>query len=92
MYENIQSFSPDDDYNEVIKVPSNVNLVTKETEIVAEDDQIFLVKLRTQLNQQAPTNSGTVSPPWSMITFRLVCSAKHDDTIQTCDYLVYRQG
>lgn len=61
LYENIQSFSPDDDFSEVIKVPSNVNLATKEPEIVAEDDQIFLVKLRTQLNQQVPTNSSTVS-------------------------------
>lgn len=34
--------------------------VTKGQEIVAEDDQIFLIKLRTQLNQQVPASS-TVS-------------------------------
>lgn len=33
----------------------------KEQEIVAEDDQIFLIKLKTQLSQQVPSNSNTVS-------------------------------
>ncbi|XP_046914527.2 dynein light intermediate chain isoform X2 [Dermatophagoides farinae] len=56
LYDNIQSFSPDDNYNDVIMPPHNVNPTMKEPEIVSEDDQIFLMKLRTQLNQQVPSN------------------------------------
>ncbi|OTF70502.1 hypothetical protein BLA29_013194, partial [Euroglyphus maynei] len=39
--------------------PHNVNPTMKEPEIVSEDDQIFLMKLRTQLNQQVPSNINT---------------------------------
>ena len=55
LYENIQSFTPEDNYNDIITVPPSVSIFkTQEPEIVPEDDQIFLVKLKTQLNQQAP--------------------------------------
>jgi len=59
LYENIQSFSPDDNYNDIITASLNTNPTQKEQEIVAEDDQIFLIKLRTQLTQQVPTNANT---------------------------------
>jgi dynein light intermediate chain 1 len=54
LYENIQSVSPDDNYNDVIIRPVSSKPLQKEAEITAEDDQVFLLKMQSQLNQQVP--------------------------------------
>ena len=80
LYENIQSVSPDDDYNDVIVGPvsSKVSLnsvllllyfnyyfiekpLQKEVEITSEDDQVFLLKMQSQLNQQTPPGTNPVN-------------------------------
>jgi len=55
LYENIQSFKPDDDYNEVIKPPLSRKVNQKENEINCEEDQIFLLKIQSMLNQNVPS-------------------------------------
>ncbi|XP_054164330.1 cytoplasmic dynein 1 light intermediate chain 2-like [Oppia nitens] len=60
LYENIQSVSPDDDYNEVIGSPIVNKPLQKEVETTAEDDQVFLLKMQSQLNQQMPVGA---TPP-----------------------------
>lgn len=55
LYENIQSFKPDDDYNDVIKPPLSRKVNQKENEINCEEDQIFLLKIQSMLNQNVPS-------------------------------------
>lgn len=55
LYENIQSFKPDDNYNEVIKKPLSRKVNPKENEINCEEDQIFLLKIQSMLNQNVPS-------------------------------------
>ncbi|UXI18744.1 hypothetical protein NH340_JMT04687 [Sarcoptes scabiei] len=58
LHDNIQTFSIDSPYNDVIMCPPFVNTVVKEPESIAEDDQVFLMKLRTQI-QQPSSNANT---------------------------------
>lgn len=53
--QNIQSFKPDDNYNDVIKKPLSRKVNQKENEINCEDDQIFLLKIQSMLNQNVPS-------------------------------------
>lgn len=55
LYENIQSFKPDDNYNDVIKKPLSRKMNQKENEINCEEDQIFLLKIQSMLNQNVPS-------------------------------------
>lgn len=61
LYENITNVSPDDPFNEVIMKPGTIKtgIGFKEEEVVAEDDQSFLSKMHSQLNQNVP-NSASV--------------------------------
>ena len=68
LYENITSVSPDDPFNEVIMKPGTMKtgIGFKEEEVTAEDDQSFLSKMHSQLNQNVPNSTsvatGTQSP------------------------------
>lgn len=55
LYENIQSFKPDDNYNEVIKKPLSRKVNQKVNEINCEEDQIFLLKIQSMLSQNVPS-------------------------------------
>ena len=55
LYENIQSFKPDDNFNEVLKKPLSRKVNQKENEINCEEDQIFLLKIQSMLNQNTPS-------------------------------------
>ena len=55
LYENILSFKPDDNYNDVIKKPLSRKVNPKENEINCEEDQIFLLKIQSMLNQNVPS-------------------------------------
>lgn len=62
LYENIQSCRPDDAYNNVILKPESRQQLQKDSELVAEDDQVFLLKMQAQLNQNVPSTV-TSTPP-----------------------------
>ncbi|XP_058804730.1 cytoplasmic dynein 1 light intermediate chain 1 isoform X2 [Phymastichus coffea] len=50
LYENLQSMKPDDYYRDVIvQPPSHRKGVTKQTEVVAEDEQVFLARQQEAL-------------------------------------------
>ena len=62
LYENIQTCHPDDTYNNVILKPESRQQLQKDSEVVAEDDQLFLLKMQAQLNQNVPS-AITSTPP-----------------------------
>ncbi|XP_074603088.1 dynein light intermediate chain [Brevipalpus obovatus] len=51
LYENIQSCSPDANYSDIITKPENRQPLSKDVELTAEEDQVFLSKMQIQLNQ-----------------------------------------
>lgn len=63
LYENIQSCSPDDEFNEVITKPVHRKPHAKDVEVVAEDDQTFLTKMQAQLNQNIPAPGASPQAP-----------------------------
>jgi dynein light intermediate chain 1 len=54
LYENIQSFRPDDLYEEVIRRPPSRQPLQKDAEISCEEDQMFLLKMQSMLTQNSP--------------------------------------
>lgn len=56
LYENIQSFRPDDIYEDVIRPPPSRKPLQKDTEINCEEDQVFLLKMQSMLNQSNPSS------------------------------------
>ncbi|KAK7789725.1 hypothetical protein R5R35_007293 [Gryllus longicercus] len=54
LYENMQSMKPDDYYRDVIVQPITRKPVTRESETQAEDEQAFLAKQQTNLQQGSP--------------------------------------
>lgn len=62
MYENIQSCSPDDDYSERISKPESRQTLQKDIEVIAEDNQVFLLKMHNQLTQNVPVQVSATSP------------------------------
>lgn len=63
LYENITNVSPGAPFNEVIIKPGTIKtgIGFKEEEISAEDDQSFLTKMQSQLNQNAPNSGSAVA-------------------------------
>lgn len=64
LYENIQSMSPDDAFTDIIVKHTPQNSSVKDTEVLAEDDQIFLTKMQAQLNQSIPSSANSQTPPF----------------------------
>lgn len=62
LYENMQSMKPDDYYRNVIAQPVTRKTVARETEIEAEDEQAFLARMLTLLQQGSSPNLRTESP------------------------------
>ena len=54
--------SPDDAFTDVIVKPAPLNSSVKDTEVLAEDDQIFLTKMQSQLNQSIPSSTNNLTP------------------------------
>lgn len=57
LYENMNSMGPDDLYSDVIVKPVVRRMVQRDVEVQAEDDQMFLAKQQSLLNQQSPNPS-----------------------------------
>ncbi|XP_066547400.1 cytoplasmic dynein 1 light intermediate chain 1 isoform X2 [Amia ocellicauda] len=57
LHENFQSVKAEDNFEDVIVKPP-VRKFVHEKEIVAEDDQVFLVKLQSLLSKQPPVAAG----------------------------------
>ncbi|XP_063778366.1 cytoplasmic dynein 1 light intermediate chain 1 isoform X2 [Pseudophryne corroboree] len=57
LHENFQKLKPEDTFEDVITKPP-VRKFVHEKEIVAEDDQVFLMKQQSQLAKQPPTSAG----------------------------------
>ncbi|XP_014671422.1 PREDICTED: cytoplasmic dynein 1 light intermediate chain 2-like [Priapulus caudatus] len=62
LFDNMNSMKPDDSYTSVISKPSMRRPVNREMEVAAEEEQMFLMKLQTQLNTQAPAGGRQESP------------------------------
>ncbi|ELU06193.1 hypothetical protein CAPTEDRAFT_20224 [Capitella teleta] len=56
LYENMSGMSPNDPYEDVIARPMSRKPMQRDAEIAAEDEQLFLMKLQTQLSK-TPTPS-----------------------------------
>ncbi|KAK7481697.1 hypothetical protein BaRGS_00027070 [Batillaria attramentaria] len=54
LYENMTSVKPDDAFEDVIVKPVMRKPVQRDAEVVAEDEQVFLMKQQSQLAKQAP--------------------------------------
>lgn len=54
--------SPDDAFTDAIVKPAPLNSSVKDTDVCAEDDQIFLTKMQSQLNQSIPSSTNAQSP------------------------------
>ncbi|KAB1264158.1 Cytoplasmic dynein 1 light intermediate chain 1 [Camelus dromedarius] len=57
LYENFQTLKAEDNFEDIITKPP-VRKFVHEKEIVAEDDQVFLMKLQSLLAKQPPTAAG----------------------------------
>ncbi|XP_056376082.1 cytoplasmic dynein 1 light intermediate chain 1 isoform X4 [Hyla sarda] len=57
LHENFQTLKPEDTFEDIITKPP-VRKFVHEKEIVAEDDQVFLMKQQSQLAKQPPSNAG----------------------------------
>nr|XP_033785992.1 cytoplasmic dynein 1 light intermediate chain 1 isoform X2 [Geotrypetes seraphini] len=57
LHENFQTLKADDNFEEIIRKPP-VRKFVHEKEIVAEDDQVFLMKQQSQLAKQPPSAAG----------------------------------
>ncbi|XP_027728055.1 cytoplasmic dynein 1 light intermediate chain 1 [Vombatus ursinus] len=57
LHENFQTLKAEDSFEDIITKPP-VRKVVHEKEIVAEDDQVFLMKQQSQLAKQPPTAAG----------------------------------
>ncbi|NP_001080155.1 dynein cytoplasmic 1 light intermediate chain 1 L homeolog [Xenopus laevis] len=57
LHENFQTLKPEDTFEDVITKPP-VRKFVHEKEIVAEDDQVFLMKQQSQLAKQPPATAG----------------------------------
>ncbi|XP_015709445.1 cytoplasmic dynein 1 light intermediate chain 1 isoform X1 [Coturnix japonica] len=57
LHENFQTLKAEDSFEDSIRKPP-VRKFVHEKEIVAEDDQVFLMKLQSQLAKQPPTAAG----------------------------------
>ncbi|KAK2515942.1 Dync1li1 [Columba guinea] len=57
LHENFQTLKADDSFEDIITKPP-VRKFVHEKEIVAEDDQVFLMKQQSQLAKQLPTAAG----------------------------------
>lgn len=68
----------------MLKLNFSFQALQKEAEIAAEDDQVFLLKMQTQLNQQAQA-AGNVS--LNMILFNF--QSLNDEILQTCNESFY---
>lgn len=57
LHENFQTLKAEDNFEDIITKPP-VRKFVHEKEIVAEDDQVFLMKLQSLLAKQPPTAAG----------------------------------
>ncbi|GFY63408.1 cytoplasmic dynein 1 light intermediate chain 2 [Trichonephila inaurata madagascariensis] len=58
LVDNLTTMKPNDSYNDVIVKPVNRKPLQREAEIIAEDDEAFLCRLQSLLNQQVPASVG----------------------------------
>jgi len=67
LFENMQSMKPDDVFEDVVVKPVTRKPIQRDAEIVAEDEQVFLMKFQTQLSKQpapgAKTEGSPMRPP-----------------------------
>ncbi|XP_053570233.1 cytoplasmic dynein 1 light intermediate chain 1 [Bombina bombina] len=57
LHENFQTLKPEDAFEDIVTKPP-VRKFVHEKEIVAEDDQVFLLKQQSQLAKQPPSSAG----------------------------------
>ncbi|KAK3760039.1 hypothetical protein RRG08_064710 [Elysia crispata] len=58
LYESMSSMKPDDNFDDVISKPPMRKVIQRDAEVVAEDEQAFLMKQQSQLSKQpAPGSS-----------------------------------
>ncbi|KAJ8303022.1 hypothetical protein KUTeg_019418 [Tegillarca granosa] len=62
LYENLSSMKPDDIYEDVIAKPIMRKPVQRDAEVVAEDEQVFLMKQQTQLSKAPAPGAAGESP------------------------------
>lgn len=58
LVDNLTTMKPNDPYNDVIVKPVNRKPLQREAELIAEDDEAFLCRLQSLLNQQVPASVG----------------------------------
>ncbi|GIY30662.1 cytoplasmic dynein 1 light intermediate chain 2 [Caerostris darwini] len=58
LVDNLTTMKSNDSFNDVIVKPINRKPLQREAEIIAEDDEAFLCKLQSLLNQQVPASVG----------------------------------
>ncbi|KAL5022524.1 hypothetical protein ScPMuIL_001679 [Solemya velum] len=67
LYENFNSMKPDFAYDDVILKPVTRKPVQKDAEVVAEDEQVFLMKQQTHLAKQPAAGGDRESPMRSTV-------------------------
>lgn len=63
LYDNIRSVSPDDDYEDFIHEPTNAGPTQRDTEIIIESDQEFLLRMQGDLSKQMPPSLPNAPSP-----------------------------
>jgi dynein light intermediate chain 1 len=62
LYENMTSMKPEDTFEDVIAKPITKRPIQRDAEILAEDEQVFLMKQQTQLTKAPPAGGRQESP------------------------------
>uniref|UniRef100_A0A6G1SGQ2 Dynein light intermediate chain n=1 Tax=Aceria tosichella TaxID=561515 RepID=A0A6G1SGQ2_9ACAR len=63
LYDNIRSVSPDDEYEDFIHEPTNTGPTQRDTEIMVENDQEFLLRMQGDLSKQVPPSIPNAPSP-----------------------------
>ncbi|XP_013419825.1 cytoplasmic dynein 1 light intermediate chain 2 isoform X1 [Lingula anatina] len=65
LYENMRSMKPEDSFEDVIAKPVTRKPIMRDADIVAEDEQLFLMKQQTQLDKAPPAGGESPARPAS---------------------------
>ncbi|ESO03306.1 hypothetical protein HELRODRAFT_185640 [Helobdella robusta] len=63
LYEGLTSMKHTDKFNDIIRAPLIRNQVQREVEVMADEEQLFLMKLQTQLTKQPVDSSAQRASP-----------------------------
>lgn len=92
LYENMQTCKPDDYYRDIIAQPATKKTVGKETEVLAEDEQAFLMRLQQISFGSGPQPARMGESPIRTPPIPGGTSSRHPTTVRLTIIIVSRHS